>query len=147
MDTTQYAEPETIRLPQERIWPRRFYLGFAMLFMLGVLAQAFFAGAGIFLDGSWMRWHNGIGHLLTSPIPLFPLLLLILSFVGRLPHTDRWLSGLLLILATVQPVFLYLRGVLPLLSAFHPVNALLLFVLPIWIIMRARRVMRATKGN
>ena len=86
----------------------RAYLGLAGLFLLGVLAQAFLAGAGIFVSGTWMV-----------------------------------LSALLLFLAMVQPVVLYKRGVLPILSALHPVNALLLFVLPIWLIARVRRAMRA----
>jgi plastocyanin len=119
-----------------------------VFFWLGIVAQSFLAGAGMFVDGSWLRWHEALGHLLTSPIPLIPLLLLILSIVGRMPVSDRWLCAALLILATVQPVVLYLRGVLPLLSALHPVIALLLFALPLTLIGRVRRAMRgaATSG-
>lgn len=124
----------------------RAYLGLAGLFLLGVVMQAFLAGAGMFVSGTWMAWHEALGHLMTSPIPLIPLLLLILGFVGRLPRADKWLSALLLFLAMVQPVVLYLRGVLPILSALHPVNALLLFVLPIWLIVRVRRAMRAASN-
>jgi hypothetical protein len=123
----------------ERIWARRIYLGFAVLFWVGVVVQAFFAGAGIFVGGSWMTAHIALGHLLSSPIPLIPLILLILSFVGRLQTADRWWCGLLLFLAAIQPVVLYLRGVQPLLAALHPVNALLLFVLPLYLIVRVRR--------
>jgi hypothetical protein len=115
------------------------YAGVAVLFLLGVAVQAFLAGAGMFVGGSWMAVHIGLGHLLTSPIPLLPLLLLIFSFVARRPRADRWLCGLLLVLALLQPVVLYLRGVLPLLSALHPLNALLLFALPMVLINRARR--------
>ena len=71
------------------LWARQAYLGLAVLFWLGILAQAFFAGAGIFVAGSWMAWHEALGHLMSSPIPLIPLLLLILSFAGRLPRTDN----------------------------------------------------------
>ncbi len=107
-------------------------------------AQAFFAGAGIFVGGSWMLWHTGLGHLLTSPIPLIPLAMLILSFTARLPRSDKQLSGLLLFPAMVQPVFLYLRGVAPILAALHPLNALLLFALPLYLILRARQLLRET---
>jgi plastocyanin len=139
--------PDTNTAPRPQIgrgvaWARRFYLGFAALFWLGIVAQAFLAGAGLFVGGSWMRGHIALGHLLTSPLPLLPLLMLILSFAGRLPKADRWWCALLLILATLQPVVLYLRGVLPLLSALHPVNAMLLFVLPPFLIARARRAAR-----
>jgi plastocyanin len=138
------TSPDTNTAPRHAIgrgagWARRFYLGFAALFWLGIVAQAFLAGAGLFVNGSWMRGHSALGHLLTSPLPLLPLLMLLLSFTGRLPKADRWWCALLLILATLQPVVLYLRGVLPLLSALHPVNAMLLFVLPLFLIARARR--------
>jgi plastocyanin len=138
-DTNATLRPE---IGRGVAWARRFYLGFAALFWVGVIAQAFLAGAGLFLGGSWMRGHSALGHLLTSPLPLLPLLMLMLSFAGRLPKADRWWCALLLILATLQPVVLYLRGVLPLLSALHPVNAMLLFVLPLFLIGRARRAAR-----
>ena len=121
---------------------RRIYLGFAALFAIGVFAQAFFAGAMILISNDWRPWHIGIGHLLSSPIPLIPLLLIILSFVGRLPRGDKWLTFLLFVLALLQPFMLYFRGMLPLLGALHPANALLLFVLPLWLIARVRQVMR-----
>jgi hypothetical protein len=143
---TVETAPRTRRAPAPA-WTHRAYLGLAALFLLAVIAQAFLAGAGIFVAGSWMAWHKAIGHLLSSPIPLIPLLLLILSFVGRLPRSVKWWSACLLILTMVQPVVLYLRGVMPLLSALHPVNALLLFALPIVLIGRVRRVMRETAGN
>jgi hypothetical protein len=47
---------------------------------------------------------------------------------------------LLLFLAAVQPVVLYLRGVAPILAALHPVNALFLFALPLYLVMRVRRL-------
>jgi hypothetical protein len=110
-----------------------------------VLAQAFLAGAGIFVAGNWMPWHIGLGHLLTSPIPLIPLLALILSFTGRLPGADRWLSGSLFLLALFQPVVLYLRGLAPWLSALHPLIALLLFALPLLMSYRVWRLIHEEK--
>jgi hypothetical protein len=123
---------------------RRAYLALAAIFAAGILLQAFLAGAGIFLGGDWMRWHEGIGHLLTSPIPLLPLLLFILSFSARLPGADRWMSGILLFLATAQPVVLYVRGLAPWLSPLHALNALILFALPVLLWYRAWRL---TKEN
>jgi hypothetical protein len=140
---TAHINPRVQVAPRTRpIWSRRLYVGFAALFAFGVLAQAFFAGAMLLSSTDWRPWHIGIGHLLSSPIPLFPLLLIILSFVGRLPRADKWLAFVLFVLAMVQPVMIYLRGPLPLLSALHPANALLLFVLPLWMIARARQAMR-----
>jgi uncharacterized membrane protein YhaH (DUF805 family) len=122
-------------------WARHAYLIFAGLFWLGIVAQAFLAGAGIFMGGGWLQAHSALGHLLTSPLPLGPLAMLLLSVAGRLPRADRWWCALLLVLATLQPVVLYLRGVLPWLSAFHPVIALVLFALPLFLIVRGRRIL------
>jgi hypothetical protein len=120
-------------------------MGLAALFLLGVLAQVFLAGAAIFDKSSWFTWHNLLGHLLVHPLPLIPLLLLILSFVARLPQADKWLSALLLVMAMLQPMLIYIgRGAsLPLLAALHPVNALLIFVLPVILIARVRRYTRS----
>jgi hypothetical protein len=146
--TSQYLPHDIETAPREHhsrvpTRSRRVYITLALLFWLGVIAQAFLAGAGMFVSGSLMAWHAALGHILTSPIPLIPLLLVILSFVARLPRSDKWLSALLLVLAALQPVVLYFRGVLPLLSALHPVNALLLFALPLWLVARVRRSMRS----
>jgi hypothetical protein len=137
LETTQTAAPSRAR-PASGC-SQRLAIWLTGIFALGVTAQALLAGAGLFVGGSWMRWHEGIGHLLTSPIPLIPLIVLILSFTARLPAADKGLSALLLVLATLQPVVLYLRGVAPALAALHPAIALLLFALPIWMIARLRR--------
>jgi hypothetical protein len=139
MDTAQPPHPRAVPIRS-----RYLYIGLAALFLLGVFAQVFLAGAALFDRSAWFTWHNTLGHLLVHPLPLIPLLLLILSFVGRLPRADKWLSALLLVLAILQPMLIYVgRGAsLPLLAALHPVNALLLFVLPMFLIARVRRSMR-----
>lgn len=115
---------------------RRLYLGLTAFFWLCVMAQAFLAGAGIFASGSYMRWHIILGHLLSSPVPVIPLFLLVLSFSGRLPSMDKWLCACLFFLAIIQPFFLYLREVAPMLGALHPLNALFLFALPMYMMAR-----------
>jgi hypothetical protein len=147
--THVHPDMDTAQPPHARVVPvrsRYLYIGLAALFLLGVLAQVFLAGAAIFDTASWVTWHNTLGHLLVHPLPLIPLLLLILSFVGRLPRADKWLSVLLLALAMLQPMLIYVgRGAsLPLLAALHPANALLIFVLPILLIARVRRSIRAS---
>jgi hypothetical protein len=134
------AAPERTRA--RPILSRRFYLGFAALYAFGVFAQAFFAGAMILISNDWRPLHIGIGHLLSSPIPLLPLLMIVTSFVGRLPRADKWLTFLLFVLALLQPFMVIFKGSLPLLAALHPANALLLFVLPLWLIARVRQAMR-----
>ncbi len=140
--TSSQTPPATTQQVAPPRRARRAYLILAIIFAVGVMAQAFLAGAGIFLAGDWMLWHEGIGHLLTSPIPIIPLITLILSFTGRLSSADRWMSAGLFVLALVQPVVLYLRGLVPWLSALHPLNALLLFALPLLMSYRVWRLIR-----
>ena len=123
---------------------RQTYTVLATIFWIGVLAQGLLAGAGIFVSGDYMQWHQGLGHCLSSPIPLIPLFLIILSFPAKLPRTDKWLAVLLFVLALIQPVFLYMRGVFPAIAALHPANAMLLFALPLYMVARARRVPGST---
>lgn len=137
---TAHTSPQVS--PAQGTRTHRAYLILALIFAAGVMAQAFLAGAGIFLSGAWMAWHEGIGHLLTSPIPLIPLIILILSITGRMPGADRWLSASLFVLALVQPVVLYLRGLVPWLSALHPLIALLLFALPLLMSYRVWHLIR-----
>lgn len=145
MDTTQLQAGIDMARPHgagsERGWAHKLFVGFAALFVLGVLAQVFLAGAAIFDDWSWFQVHDIVGHLLVHPLPLLPLLMLIFSFAGRLPRADKWLSGLLVLLAILQPIFIYVgRGQhLPLLAALHPVNAMLLLLVPVLLLVRARR--------
>jgi hypothetical protein len=129
---------QTVKVAPRR--SRRAFVVLAWVFGLGVAAQAFLAGAGVFAGGSWMLWHIGLGHFLSSPIPIIPLVMVILSFVARLPRYEKQLAGLLLVLAGIQPVFVYLRGVSSIIAAFHPLNALLLFVLSFYLVLRMRNV-------
>ena len=84
------------------------------------------AGAGILVAGFWLGYHAAFGYF----IILLPLLLLPLGLLARLPRSLNWLSGLLAVLALIQPMLLWGKHLgLPLLAALHPVNALLLFAL------------------
>ncbi len=119
------------------MWVLRLYRGLNTFFLLAVLLQTFLAGAMLFAGGEWRTAHIAVGHLLSS-LPLIPLAILFLAFVGRLSAADKGLAGLLLLLTILQPVWLYLRGISILLAALHPVNALLLFVLPLAMLTRLR---------
>lgn len=135
---TEQVLPQRAVVP--RGWARRWYAGLAAVYVAGVVAQVFFAGAGIFGGSAWMRWHEIVGHMLVHPLPVIPLVMLVLSFVARLPRTDKWLSGLLLFSAMAQPMFVYIwyATTNPLIGAFHPVNALLMFILPFVLFARTR---------
>jgi hypothetical protein len=57
----------------------------------------------------------------------------VLAIVGRLPRRAVWGSVLLIVLFTLQSVFVALRESAPLVAALHPVNALAIFLLSIWL--------------
>lgn len=129
---------ERSRHPLRR-WFRRGYMCVAILFILCVIFQVFMAGMGILVSGVWLSYHAVFGNL----IILIPLLLLPLGLLARLPRSLNWLSGLLAVLALIQPMLLWrkLFG-LPLLAALHPVNALLLFALTLFLAGRVWSLVR-----
>lgn len=125
------------------MWAVRLYQGLTTFFWLAIVLQTFLAGAMIFAGGGWREAHIAIGHLLSS-LPLIPLAILILAFVGKLHARDKGLAGLLLLLTILQPVWLYMRGINILFAALHPVNALLLFALPLYLLMRVHAIQAQT---
>jgi hypothetical protein len=119
-----------------RRWAAWSYFSFAMLFILCIIIQVFFAGAGLLVSGSWMMAHAALG----STLVLLPLVLLPLSFAARLPGTLKWLTLLLLVLVMLQPVLIYIRAsAIAILAALHPVNALAIFTLSLFVNIRVWR--------
>lgn len=129
---------ETTITTTRPIWAIRTYQLLTALFWVAVVVQAFLAGAMIFAGGEWRTAHIIFGHLLSSPLPLVPMLLILLSYVAKLPSTDKTLAWWLFLFTLLQPVWLYMRGINILFAAIHPVNALLLFALPLYMLMRLR---------
>lgn len=121
------------------MWAVRIYQGLTTFFWLAIVLQTFLAGAMIFAGGGWREAHIAVGHLLSS-LPFIPLTILLFAFLGKLPARDKGVAGLLLLLTILQPVWLYMRGVNILFAAIHPVNALLLFALPLYLLMRVRGI-------
>jgi hypothetical protein len=109
---------------------RNLTLGFAF----GVAIQVFLAGAGIFVEPAWLGAHSAFAVLLL----LVAVVLLILSYVARCARPIIGLNALLVVLIMVQS-FLIHGGQslgLPLLQALHPVNALAIFMLPLYLWLR-----------
>ena len=100
------------------------YAAVASLAVVALLYQVFLVGLSLL--GGQPSWgtHIDFGHM----FGLFPILLLILAYVGRLPGTEKRLNWTLFGIYIVQAeVFAVIRGAVPLLAAFHPVLALVLF--------------------
>lgn len=100
------------------------YAAFATLFLLAVLGQALLAGLALFWRDSLWDLHAGLGHF----APVFPMAMLLLALIGRMPAMLRPYTGLLFVGVIIQTeVFAGLRTVSGLASAYHPVLAVLLF--------------------
>ena len=116
-------------------WIRILYVIVAWLFPVAILIQVFLVGLSLFTGQSYWSTHRDIGHT----IAILPLLLVILSYLAKLPRSEKlliWLQfGVYLIQAEV---FAAIREALPFLAAFHPVLALVLFALSLIIALRAR---------
>lgn len=114
---------------------RVFYAVLASVFVVGVLTQVFFAGMGAF--GADWSWHLTFVHFL-EPLPL---LLTPAAFLGRLPWILRLLPLALLFLVGVQ--YAFANTAVPA-AALHPVNALLIFLISLFM---ARRAWAAVAGR
>ncbi len=113
-------------------------IGYALLssvFVVCVLVQVFFAGMGAF--GADWAWHLTFAHFLELP----PLLMVPLAFVGRLPWGLRLLPFGLVVLVGAQ--YAFANAAVPT-AALHPVNALLIFLISLFI---ARRAWAAVYGQ
>jgi mercuric ion transport protein len=125
-----------------RSWLQWGYFWGALLFPACVVVQVFLAGLAIMVSGSFIAAHKTFGYV----IIWFPLILLLLALVGRLPRSISGLTALLAVLAFLQPVLIKVPNTLgfPVLSALHPVNALVVFTLPLFLSYRVWQLQRAS---
>jgi Family of unknown function (DUF6220) len=106
-------------------------IGYAVLssiFVVCVLVQVFFAGMGAF--GADWSYHVSFVHLL-EPLPL---LMVPVAFVGRLSWGSRLLPFTLVVLIGAQ--YAFANTAIPA-AALHPLNALLIFLIGLFIARRA----------
>jgi uncharacterized protein DUF6220 len=117
---------------------RRVHPWLAGLFALGVLLQAFLAGAALpQLGGSGsFATHIEVGY---TAMGIIALLVLIASGLGRADRGQIWGSVALFVLYIVQTMLPTFKGSTPFLAALHPLNALVLFALAAWLFYRGVR--------
>jgi hypothetical protein len=111
-----------------------FALG-ASLLVACVVLQVFFAGLGLMVDGDHMGLHRALGGV----IGIFPMVMLPLGLLGRLPGRLLAATALLYLLYMLQYVFVSIPEA-TLLRAFHPVNALLFFWVSVRLMQAAWRL-------
>lgn len=125
---------------QSRVrFSRYAYAAAAWLFVVGILAQVFLIGLSLLGNQPSWQTHIGLGHGLA----IMPLLMLVLSYTGRLPPPIKpftWLAfANYVVLADVVP---FMRGSAPLIASFHPVLAVLLFGVTGFLAISAYRLVR-----
>ncbi len=108
------------------------------LFALGVLVQAFLAGAALpQLGGSGdFGAHRDLGY---TGLGLIALAVLIAAGLGRRDRSQIWGSLALFVLYIVQTLLPTLAGSSPMLAALHPANAIVIFALSAWMFARGIR--------
>ncbi len=101
---------------------RGIHLAAIWLFAACSVVQVFLAGLGVFVGADRFALHRDFGYT-------FGLLLLVViaaAVVGRLGRRQILYAIGLMILFTLQSVFIGLRGSAPEIAALHPVNGVLI---------------------
>jgi hypothetical protein len=108
----------------------------SILFLLCIIGQVFLAGLAVFVNpGNW-PYHEMFVHL----FEFIPILMLVMSLVGRLPRWAIWQSAGLFGLIFVMYFTANMTSVLPWAAAAHPVIAVLLFWMSITVMNRAWKI-------
>ncbi|HUF06851.1 MAG TPA: DUF6220 domain-containing protein [Candidatus Binatia bacterium] len=99
------------------------YLALAWAFLVGLVAQVFFIGLGLFGPSDWTEVHVGFGWLLH----LVPILILVAAALARAGRRRIQLAAALAAVTFVIPIVVLFKADAPFLAALHPVGALLAF--------------------
>ena len=115
------------------------YAAVAWLFVVGILMQVFLVGLSLLgRQPSW-QIHIGLGHTLG----ILALLMVVLAYVGALPHPFKRLTWLTVaIYVLLADVVIFLRDSALVVAALHPVLALMLFAIASGLALRATRLVR-----
>jgi len=103
------------------------------------LTQVFLVGLSLLgRQPSW-QIHIGLGHTLG----ILALLMVVLAYVGALPHPFKRLTWLTVaIYVLLADVVIFLRDSALVVAALHPVLALMLFAIASGLALRATRLVR-----
>jgi Family of unknown function (DUF6220) len=108
------------------------FYGFAVTYLLGVVAQFFLAGLGVFGTTSYDA-HRALGFILG----LLAVVLLVLAVGAKLPRPLSGLALLLVLLNIVQIVLIQID--IGEIRALHLVNALAIALVANMLVQRSRR--------
>ena len=106
---------------------RTVYVIVAVAFIVGLAAQVFLAGLGVFDSPTAFVTHRDVGYTLS----IFPILLLVIGLVGGMGRRMAILAAVIFGLFILQSVFVAMRDSSPMMAALHPVNGFLIVLLAI----------------
>ena len=112
----------------------------AWLFVIGLLAQVFLAGMGVFDGASAFTTHRDTGYALTA----LPVVLLVTGLVGRFGRWQAIAAAVMFVQFILQSVLVFQRDSMPAIAALHPVNGFLILLIAIWL---ARDTWRAFQAD
>ncbi len=122
-------------------WTRIAYLVGAWLFLVSVLGLVFLAGLSLFVSRTFWDTHAELGRAIGFLSPI----LLVLSFLGRLPRATIGLTTLLVGLYSVQWTLVVVRRAAPMVAALHAANAVFLFWVALTLARRAWSLVKAMR--
>lgn len=109
----------------------------ARVFALTIAVQVFIAGMALFVNADWTA-HT----VFARSFVILPIVMILVSFIGRLPVTYRLRSIQLLVMVILMFVTAVLSSVVAIISAFHPVIAVAMF----WSAMTLAKLAAADSG-
>jgi len=99
----------------------------AVLFVVGLIAQVWLAGRGVFESPTMFDTHRSLGYTLS----LFTIALLVLGLLGGMGRRPAILAVVIFVLFILQLIFVVMRDSQPAVAALHPVNGFLILFLAI----------------
>ena len=106
---------------------RTLHTAVAWLFVIGLIAQVWLAGRGVFESPTMFDTHRNLGYTLS----LFTIVLLVLGLLGGMGRRPAILAIAIFVLFILQSVFVVMRESTPAVAALHPVNGFLILFLAI----------------
>ena len=123
--------------------PRTIFLGATWLFVACCVIQVFLAGLGVFDDASAFITHRDFGYLFGWLV----LVMLVAAIVGRMGRVYIGGAVLIVVLFTLQSVFVALRTDMPAVAALHPLNGFVILLVGVLLGWRAWSDRGAAAGN
>ena len=106
---------------------RQVHAVIALLFIAALLIQVWLAGRGVFESPIVFATHRDVGYTLS----LFPIVLLVLGFLGGMGRRVAILAAVIFGLFILQSVLVVMRDSSPAIAALHPVNGFLIVLLAV----------------